>query len=65
VRLALNLTLDRAALAVTLGPEAVPLPSAFLPEGFGFSAAAGGFVVDVGAARSLLREAGYLVAEDR
>lgn len=65
VRLALNLALDRAALAVTLGPEAASLPSTFLPEGFGFSAAAGGFAVDVGAARSLLREAGYLVAEDR
>jgi ABC-type transport system substrate-binding protein len=65
VRLALNLALDREALAVTLGPEATPLPSVFLPEGFGFSAAASGFAVDTGAAKALLREAGYLVGEDR
>lgn len=60
VRLALNFGLDREALALALGPGAGILPTAFLPEGFGFWAEAGSFGYEPERARSLLGDAGYL-----
>ncbi len=61
VRIALNLAVNREALAQACGPGATPLPTAFFPEGFGYAVEAGGFRLDQDRARSLLRGAGYLV----
>lgn len=62
VRLALNFAVNREALAGACGPGATPLSTAFFLEGFGYAAEAGGFHLDQDRARSLLREAGYLVS---
>ncbi len=60
VRLALNLAVNHSALAAALGPEAVAVPTGFLPEAPGFSPETGSFAYDPDRARRLLGEAGYL-----
>lgn len=61
VRLALNYALDAEALVKQLGWEARALPTAFLPEGAGFSPEVAGLDLDRERARTLLGRAGYLV----
>lgn len=63
VRLALNYAVDGPALVAASGNGCVRLPTAFFPDGYGFSADAGGFSQSLEEAKRLLREAGYLVSE--